>query len=157
MDGHLNRRFALVQLEALETFRDELDEEIAFLKGIIERTNQDPSRIPAEGTHSADLRNAIVRILMADRPLHRQAILNFLQDGSDLYIGGTNPLRTLAAHLSHDPRFKPVGNGRWTLTEEPTVPNDPEDLVFHGAQLQSSGPATTEIKTTDGPVAIKRI
>ena len=121
MDGQLNRRFALIQLEALEKFRDELDEEIAFLKGIIERTNQDRSRIPAEGTHSAELRDAIVEILTQARPLHRQAILAILQEDKDIYVGGNNALRTLAAHLSHDPRFKSAGNGQWTLTEDPTV------------------------------------
>ena len=133
---HFNRRLAATQLEALKSLRDELDDEIRCLEQILELTPYDPSRVPTEGTHSAELRDAIVEALTEERPLHRRAILSYVQTVKGVYVGGNVPLRTLAAHLSNDPRFKSVGNGEWTLTTEPSnqrlpLPSLEDALMLH--------------------------
>lgn len=61
------------------------------------------------------IRNELVEIL-ADlkHPVHYGELLGRLKDRG-LSVGGKDPLRNIAAHLSNDERFRSSGNGLWGL------------------------------------------
>ena len=118
METSLNHRFAEIQLEGLKQFRDELNEEIASLERVVNQFNSNSVQTPTEGTYTAELTNAIYELLIEERPLHRRTILDRLE-AKDIFVGGSNKLRTLSAHLSHDGRFTPTERGFWTLANPP--------------------------------------
>lgn len=106
---------AEVQLEALRQVREELDEEITRLERVV-----DLGDLPAQGTFTEELTTAIYDILLEERPLRRQTILERLAE-REIYVGGKDSLRTLSAHLSNDNRFKAESDrrGYWTLKYPP--------------------------------------
>ena len=115
----IKQHIATVQLEALRQMRDELDEEISRLEQIVD-PSEEVGSLPADGTFTAELTTAIHEILLKERPLHRQTILERLED-REIYVGGKDSLRTLSAYLSNDDRFVPAGKGEWTLAHPPST------------------------------------
>ena len=69
-------------------------------------------------TTDAGLNDAIYELLHINGPLHRRDIFDRLIQ-SGMTIGGRTPINTMAAHLSHDPRFESLGGGLWDLIEQP--------------------------------------
>lgn len=60
-------------------------------------------------------RNQLWEILdRADGPMHARDLYHALQMRG-IEIKGKDPLNNVRAHLSHDPRFRPVGRGEWDL------------------------------------------
>ena len=120
METSLNYRFAMIQLEGLKRFRDELDQEIASLERIVGQFNGNSVTLPTEGTYTAVLTGLIYELLLAERPLHRKVILERLE-AEGIFVSGQDKLRTLSAHLSHDDRFTPTERGFWTLANPPVT------------------------------------
>ena len=112
---------AAVQLDSLKQMREELDEEIARLERIVNPV-ADASQLPTDGTFTAELTTAIADMLLEDRPLRRQTILERLAE-QEIYVGGKDSLRTLSAYLSNDDRFQsaPGARGLWTLASPPAA------------------------------------
>ena len=79
-----------------------------------------------------EITNAIFQMLTIDRPLHRKAILEKLGIAG-FHIGGVNPVTSLGAYLSLDPRFTSVSRGYWSLTDESEI--DATDVTPEGASL----------------------
>ena len=135
METSLNYRFAMIQLEGLRRFRDELDQEIAGLERIVGQLNGKSSPPPSEGTYTAELTAAIHELLIEERPLHRKVILERLEI-KGIFVSGQDKLRTLSAHLSQDARFTPTERGFWTLVATPvsasveTAPTPPISLYI---------------------------
>ena len=115
------QHIAAVQLDALTQMRDELNEEIERLERVISGIDDDV-RLPTSGTFTAEITTAIHDILVAERPLKRQAILERLAEQA-IYVGGKDSLRTLSAYLSNDDRFHavPGARGMWTLVSPPAA------------------------------------
>lgn len=110
------------EIRQREERRQKLDAEIwVFAEAVrfLEESSEPPVVAPRRraGSHGAELTDAIERTLLAERPLHRKAILERVT-AAGLYIGGTNPLTVLGSYLSLDKRFKNVGRGMWTLSEK---------------------------------------
>ena len=95
-------------------------------------------------TTDAGLNDAIYELLHRNGPLHRREIFDRLIQSS-MTIGGQSPINTMAAHLSHDPRFKSVGDGRWGLFDEQIK----QPHITQGDNLKD---AIYEILATDGPL-----
>ena len=118
MGLHEVKQFAAMQLEILRQKRGDIDYEIAELErflGIV----QEPKPSHAEGTYTAGITAAIYDLLVADRPLHRQEILEKL-GAQEFYVSGKDKLGTISAYLSTDQRFASVGKGQWTLADAPS-------------------------------------
>ena len=119
MSTTTKQHIAAVQLESLKQMREELDEEIAHLEGIVNPVD-DASQLPTDGTFTAELTTAIYDMLLEGRALRRQTILERLA-AQEIYVGGKDSLRTLSAYLSNDDRFQsvPGARGMWTLVSPP--------------------------------------
>ena len=89
---------------------------------------------PRPNSHSAELTGTIEVILLEERPLHRRVILERVTQRG-IYVGGEKPLASLGSYLSMDRRFKNVGRGIWTLTDEPAAPAAPHDNVTESTDL----------------------
>ena len=127
------QHIATVQLDALKQMRDELNEEIERLERVISGICDDV-RLPTRGTFTEEITTAIHDILVAERPLKRQTILERLAE-QGIYVGGKDSLRTLSAYLSNDDRFQSARGfrGMWTLvhppmTGEPDTEDDPDNV-----------------------------
>lgn len=78
-------------------------------------------------SYSQTLTDAIEKVLLAERPLHRKEIMNrVICQG--VYVGTANPLHAVGAYLSIDERFasEPGKRGHWTLANEPEAAADEE-------------------------------
>ena len=91
----------------------------------------------AEGSLSQEITDAILQILLEERPMHtmhRKKILEKVE-AKGILLGGTDRIRTLSSYLSNDRRFVTdgqKGRGTWTLAGEP-----PESLI--AAQSSQEG------------------
>ena len=88
----------------------------------------------AEGSFSKQISDAILHILLEERPMHRKKILEKVE-AKGVLLGGTDRIRTLSSYLSNDRRFVTdgqEGRGIWTLAGEP-----PESLI--AAQSSQEG------------------
>ena len=94
----------------------------------------DPAAAPAERSiPGIEITNAIYAILKESGAMHRQDIHTRLAVRG-VKIGGQNPVNSMGAYLSRDPRFQSLGGGLWDLAQPPTTetdnhPNDPQDDV----------------------------
>ena len=109
---------------------------------------------PEEGradavTTDPGLNDAIHELLDRSGPLHRQEIFDRLVQ-SGMTIGGQVPINTMAAHLSHDPRFKSIGDGKWDLDDERME----QSTITPGDILKD---AIYQILAIDGPLHRKVI
>ena len=105
----------------------------------IEAVDDDMFAKPQKGTFREGITEAM-RDVLKDGPLHRNAILERIQERS-IHVGGG--IRTVGAYLSVDHRFKNVGKGIWALAESPPddmpSPNGHESL----SKSEAEGLAST--------------
>ena len=94
-----------------------LDLAIAMFQG-------DTAPTPRRRGHSASLVDAIYNVLLAERPLHRNILLERVRE-MGFHVGGKTPVGAIGSYLSRDERFTNIGRGFWSLTEEPG-PESPE-------------------------------
>lgn len=92
----------------------------------------DSATTPAErSVPGIEIPNAIHAILEESGALHRQDIHARLAVRG-VKIGGQNPVNSMGAYLSRDPRFQSLGGGLWDLAQPPATetdnhPNNPQD------------------------------
>lgn len=98
-------------------------------------------------SYSIELTNAIHDILVHERPLHRSTIRDRVEERG-IYVGGTNPINSIGSYLSIDDRFKNVGRGLWTLTEEPTSHKSGPRIEHHD-ELEFDGIDNTDVEPAD--------
>ena len=96
---------------------------------------------PARQSHTQIITDAIEKILMTERPMHRARILEILE--RDFHIGGSDPLTTLSALLSRDRRFKNTRRGFWSLSIEPDSSQKPHQLATREMDFDQGGHNTT--------------
>ena len=96
-----------------------LDIAIAMFQG-------DTAPTPRRRSHSASLVDAMYDILVRERPLHRNILLERVKEAG-FHVGGETPVGAIGSYLSRDQRFKNIGRGLWTLTEE-TDSHDPRNV-----------------------------
>ena len=84
---------------------------------------------------TSEVPDAIYGILEESGALHRQEIFKRLTD-MGAQIRGQNPVNSMGAYLSRDPRFVSVGGGRWTLVGQfdadsaPSESGKLDDAIF---------------------------
>ena len=71
---------------------------------------------------TSEIPDAIHGILKEAGTLHRQDIYERLEE-MGARIGGQNPVNSMGAYLSRDPRFHSVGGGRWALVGQSDAPD----------------------------------
>ena len=101
------------QFEAVKSERDA----VYLVIGMLEREialETDSDDTSATRTYTDTLTDAIVEVLETEQPLHRNVILERVQD-KGVHVAGVEPVKSLGAHLSADPRFKNVSRGVWAL------------------------------------------
>ena len=122
--ARLDKQFAEVKNERDAVYQviDMLEREMAL--------ETDSDEADAARTYTDILTEAIVEVLEREQPLHRNAILERVQ-AKDVHVAGVEPVKSLGAHLSADPRFKNVSRGVWALVDYGE--NQGEDLhdFFH--------------------------
>ena len=80
--------------------------------------------------------DAIASILAREGPLHRRMIHDRLVE-MGVRIGGQSPVNNVGARLSHDPRFRRLGEGVWDLTE--SLVRDEATRLDDRAELNDTG------------------
>ena len=120
-----------------------LDGEIEALNAtirILEGEGTENIRTSRPASHGSEVTNAMYKILLAERPLHRTKILEKVQAWG-IYVGGNTPVNSLGSYLSQDPRFKNIGRGLWTLADEPQPQDgqDDTDAPAHPPEAQEHG------------------
>ena len=119
------KRVLLEQKKAIETILDALSVVIDSMS----QDTTDQTSAPRRHGRRDELTDTIYKILAAEGPLHRKAILQRVEQAG-FHIGGANPLTSLGAYLSTDARFASVSRGCWGLTDEPEqeieIPVTPE-------------------------------
>ena len=104
----LDKQFAAIknEREAVYLVIEMLEREIAL--------ETDSDDVDAARTYTDILTDAIVEVLEIEQPLHRNLILERVQ-AKGVHVAGLEPVKSLGAHLSADPRFKNVSRGIWAL------------------------------------------
>ena len=115
-------------LQAMRAFREadrrRAERAIEALDLAISMFKGDTAPTPRRRSHSASLVDAIYNILLSERPLHRNMLLERVKEAG-FHVGGKTPVGAIGSYLSRDERFTNIGRGFWSLTEEPG-PESPE-------------------------------
>ena len=102
--------FLKAEVMRLEERKKELDVAISQLKGTLGYITPQTKK-----TTSRDMEEVIFqRLSLEGKPMHRKDIFGYLRE-QNVHIAGENPLNNMAAHMSHDTRFKSFGEGMWGL------------------------------------------
>ena len=141
MEGTFSIRDLQYKVQERELQKNRLDEEIKVLQAticILEGDSPEPTRTSSPASHGSEVTQTIYEILVAERPLHRDRILQEVQ-ARGIYVGGTKPVNSIGSYLSQDNRFKNVGRGLWGLTDEPQdsaeVPPPPPEAQGQGVEF----------------------
>ena len=111
----------------LESKKREIDKQVESIYTTLRIFEQSVDTAAAEtvSPYAEELTNAMYDVLMIERPLHRNVLLDRVRERG-IHIGGQKPVNTIGSYLSTDTRFKNVGRGIWSLAEEP-VASEVED------------------------------
>ena len=150
----MSKEVAIRDLQAImkqkEVLKHKLDKEIEALATVIGIYAEDeyatevhPIHSSRPNSHSAELTGAIEAVLLEERPLHRRVILERVTKRG-IYVGGEKPLAVLGSYLSMDRRFKNVGRGIWTLTDEPVAPAEPRGNGIESMDLLTLAGSETD-------------
>lgn len=104
------------RLVMFEHERDALNAKVEALRLVIEDMEKNPDdwETPAPPRGSA-VKDGMERILLeVGKPMHYRQIHEELRR-RNIHVAGQNPARNVGAHLSLDPRFKSLGEGKWGL------------------------------------------
>lgn len=124
------------QRQALDMEIDALEKAISVLSG-----NTPPAARSSRqngSSYANTITNAIHDVLLEERPLRREAILEKVL-GKGIHVGGKTPIATLGSYLSTDERFRNVGRGTWTLANEPDPSSNIEDLSVSPSYIGPTG------------------
>ena len=106
--------------------RDELDLTIQALQRTIQHLMANSYEEAGEerGSNARALNNALYLCLSkAEQPMHLRVLYDFLVN-SDLHVASDNPLNSIGAHMSNDPRFEGLGEGVWGLWKWSHTPSN---------------------------------
>lgn len=114
--------------------RDQLVAEVAALEALLAKSPQERSHATASQFHNPQehdgmpygskrhrMETAIEQFLIANnKPMHRMQITDHLKE-KNIVGKEQNPVGVVSNMLSSSSRFKPVGNGLWTLANRPAA------------------------------------
>ena len=108
-----------VKVKQLEAKKREIDKQVENLHGAIRVFEQNgDAEDEGRSSYEREMSDAMFDILTDERPLHRNIILDRVQERG-IQVGGRKPVNTIGSYLSIDDRFSNVARGIWTLAEEP--------------------------------------
>ena len=106
-------------------------------RAVLEDLNTSGAVASRKQISGRELRDEMERILeAADKPLPYRVIYERLQERG-FSVGGRDPIRNTAAHLSSDRRFVSRGGGGWELSRWPT---SREKAAAHRSTLNMQQP-----------------
>ena len=108
-----------VKVKQLEAQKREIDKQVENLHGAIRVFEQNvDAEDEGRSSYEREVSDAMSDILTDERPLHRNVILDRVQERG-IQVGGRKPVNTIGSYLSIDDRFKNVSRGVWTLADNP--------------------------------------
>ena len=128
MNASTTIRNLTAEIDDRKARRAVLDQQIETLERALNVLTATEATLPivprkSESSYAATITDAIEQVLLEERPLHRSEILARVS-ARGVYVGGTKPIASLGSYLSVDNRFKNVGRGVWTLTNDVLLPDE---------------------------------